>query len=66
MKLTDEDKENISFSLEMWACYIETGHTGISATEAKSYGLVAKSLSDDQKELVIKLRKLSQRIIKEK
>ena len=56
------DKELITFALDMWANYIETGFVHLSA-ESQKGNFPQKELNLYQKELVLRLRKLAINII---
>lgn len=53
------DAELIKFALMYWANHIETGNVLFSAEDAANRKMPVKVLSDEQKELVLRLRKLA-------
>lgn len=53
------DKELITHALNMWANHIETGNVSLNAGDADNRKMKVKALDDDQKALVLRLRKLA-------
>ena len=56
------DKQLASMALNMWACHIETGKVNVSAQDAEKMGEPVKALSLDQMALIVRIRRLSQRL----
>lgn len=61
--LEEEDSHIISHALAMWANYIETGNPVLSSDDQKAMGneKQAKSLSEEQHQMVVRLRQLAKR-----
>jgi len=53
------DAELIAFALGMWANFIETGDNMTNAQDAANMKRPVKPTSDEQKELILRLRKLA-------
>ena len=53
------DQEKISYALNVWANYIETGDVTLCAADAKHFGVQGKTLNKDQLALVKRLRELA-------
>lgn len=57
--MTQSDSEVISNSLVQWANRIETGDPSLSTGDCKAMGKQVKTLGEDQKALVARLRMLA-------
>lgn len=55
------DKELISFALNQWANIVETGNPILSAKDAERQKKPFKALTEDQMELVLRLRRLARK-----
>jgi hypothetical protein len=59
MKMFEKENHTISYALNMWANYIETGDVTVSAQTAQKLKEPFNSLTEDQMEFIVKLRKMS-------
>lgn len=55
------DKELISFALNQWANIVETGTPTLSARDAAQQKKSYAALTEDQMELVLRLRRLARK-----
>lgn len=53
------NKQLITHALNLWANYIETGDVITSATDCANIGKTVRVINDEQKEMVLRLRKLA-------
>lgn len=64
VKLTNEQKCDISNSLKMWANYIETGDVVLTAEDAQNIDKKVRALNTEQMKRVVELRALVDSIYK--
>lgn len=61
----EKDSEIKTFALNMWANYIETSDIHLSAVDAKQMKQSFNSLTTEQMEFVVRLRKLAAKELEE-
>ena len=64
IKLTRQEKQDISWALSMWANYIETGDVVLSAKDAENMGKKVNALGVEQMKKVVELRELVDKVLR--
>lgn len=64
IKLTNQEKLDISNALQMWANYIETGDVVLSAKDAENMGKKVKALCVEQMKKIVELRELVDKVLR--
>ena len=57
----EKDNQIISYALNLWANWIETGDVTISASDSISMNTLPKALTLEQQKFVVRLRELAQK-----